>query len=67
MAGGNKQHDFISKVDVSSPKVSTKAVMLTCVVHAEEDRDVAIVDIPNALIQTRWVHVTLSRSDERVV
>ena len=35
VAGGNKQRDFISKEDVSSPTVSTEAVMLTCVVDAE--------------------------------
>ena len=27
--------------------------MLTCVVDAEEDRDVATIDIPNSFIQTR--------------
>ena len=53
LAGENKQRDFISKEDVSSPTVSTEAVMLTCVVDAEEDRDVATIDIPNAFIQTR--------------
>ena len=53
VAGGNKQRDFISKEDASSPTVSTEAVMLTCVVDAEEERDVAIIDIPNAFIQTR--------------
>ena len=53
MAGGIKQRDFISKEDASSPTVSTEAVMLTHVVDAEEDRDVATIDIPNAFIQTR--------------
>ena len=53
VAGGNKQRDFISKEDASSPTVSTEAVMLTCVVDAEEDRDMAVIDIPNAFIQTR--------------
>jgi len=32
--------------------VSSKAVMLTCIINANENRDVAIVDIPNAFIQT---------------
>ncbi len=40
------------KEDTSSPTVSTEAVMLTCVVDANENRDVTIVDIPNAFIQT---------------
>ncbi len=37
------------KEDASSPTVSTKAVMLTCVVDANENREV--VDIPNAFVQ----------------
>jgi hypothetical protein len=54
VAGGNKQQrDFISKEDASSPTVSTEAVLLTAVIAAEEGRDVAVVDIPNAFIQTR--------------
>jgi len=50
--GGNKQHDYITKADVSSPTVTAEAVMLTCVIDAQENRDVAVVDIPNAFIQT---------------
>ena len=53
VAGGNKQRDFISKEDASSPTVSTESVLLTCIVDAEEGRDVAVIDIPNAFIQTR--------------
>jgi hypothetical protein len=50
--GGNKQHDYITKEDVSSPIVTAEAVMLTCVINAQEDRDVAVVDISNAFVQT---------------
>jgi hypothetical protein len=32
--------------------VSAEAVMLTCVIDAVEDRDIAVVDIPNAFAQT---------------
>ena len=53
VAGGNKQRGFISKEDASSKTVSTEAVLLTCTIDAEEDRDVAVIDIPNAFIQTR--------------
>jgi hypothetical protein len=53
VAGGNKQRDFISKEDASSPTVSTEAVLLSCVIDAEQGRDVAVIDIPNAFIQTR--------------
>jgi hypothetical protein len=50
--GGNKQRDYITKEDVSSPTMTAKAVMLTCVIDAQEDRDVAVVDISNAFVQT---------------
>jgi len=40
------------KEDVSSPTVSSVAVMLTCIVNANENREVAIVNIPNAFVQT---------------
>jgi hypothetical protein len=53
VAGGNKQRDFISKEEASSPTVATESVLLTCIVDAEEGRDVAVIDIPNAFIQTR--------------
>jgi hypothetical protein len=53
VAGGNKQRDYISKEDASSPTVATESVLLTCIVDAEEERDVAVIDIPNAFIQTK--------------
>jgi hypothetical protein len=49
---GNKQYDYITKEDVSSPTVTAEAVMLTCVIDAQEDRDIAVVDIPNVFVQT---------------
>ena len=30
-----------------------EAVLLRCIIDAEEERDVAVIDIPNAFIQTR--------------
>jgi hypothetical protein len=53
VAGGNKQRDYISKEDTSSPTVTTEAVLLSCIIDAEEGRDVTVVDIPNACVQTR--------------
>ncbi len=52
VAGGNKQRDFISKENASSPTVATESVLLTSLVDVQENRDAAIVDIPNAFIQT---------------
>ena len=51
MAGGNKQRGYISKEDSSSPTVATESVLLTCIIDAEEGRDVAVIDIPNACVQ----------------
>ncbi len=50
----NEQCDYLSKKDSSSPIAATESVLLTSIVGAAENRDIAIVDIPNAFIQT-WV------------
>jgi hypothetical protein len=36
VAEGNKQRDYISKEDASSPTVTTESVLLTCIIDAEE-------------------------------
>ena len=51
-ANGSTQRDYMTREDTSSPTVSTEAVMLTAVIEAEEQRDIATCDIPNAFIQT---------------
>ena len=53
IAGGNKQRGRVTKEESSSPTVSTEEVILTSIVDALEGRDVAVIDIPNAFIQTR--------------
>ena len=53
VSGDNKQRDLISKEDSGSPTVSTEAVLLRCIIDAGEERDVAVIDIPNVFIQTR--------------
>jgi hypothetical protein len=50
--GGNKQQDYITKEDVSSPTVLAEAAILTCVINALDNQDIAIIDIPNAFVQT---------------
>ena len=52
MIGGDRQQDYITNEDVCSPTVSSEAVILTCVIEAQEDRDVGVVDIPNTFAQT---------------
>jgi hypothetical protein len=53
VAGGNTQQGHVTKEESSSPTVSTKAVLLILIVDVHKGRDVAVIDIPNAFIQTR--------------
>jgi hypothetical protein len=53
VSGGNKQRDYISKEDASSPTAATEAVLFSFIIDAEEGRDMAVVDVPNAFVQTR--------------
>jgi hypothetical protein len=53
MAGGNKQRGTIHKLDTSSPTVLLKPVLLTSMIDAEEHREVATIDILNAILQTK--------------
>jgi hypothetical protein len=51
-ANGSSQRAYIEREEVSSPTVNTESTLLTAVIEAEEGRDVATCDIPNAFIQT---------------
>jgi hypothetical protein len=53
VAGGNNHRDYKSKEDASATMVATESVLLSCIIDAKEERDVAVVDIPNAFVQTR--------------
>ncbi len=53
VAGGNTQRGHVTKEELSSPIVSTKAVLLTLIVDARKGRDVTVVDILNAFIRTK--------------
>jgi hypothetical protein len=53
VAGGNKQREYIYKEDAISPKVAMESVLLSRIIDDEEEQDVAVVDIPNAFVQTR--------------
>ena len=52
VACGNHQHGYIDKEDASSPTTHLKSVLLTATIDAKEGCDVAIVDVPNAFVQT---------------
>ena len=52
VGGGNKQRDYVSKNDVSSPTATLESVFLVSTIAAKKNRKVATVDIPNAFFQT---------------
>ena len=52
VAGGDKQRGTIDKYDAASPTAALDSVLLTANIDAKEGRDVATVDILNALITT---------------
>ena len=51
-ANGSVQRNWISSENMASPTVYTESVLLSAVIDAQECRDVAVFDIPNAFIQT---------------
>ena len=51
-ANGSVQRAWISSESTASPTVLTDSVLLSAVIDAAEDRDVAVSDVPNAFIQT---------------
>ena len=51
-ADGRKQRAYTDKDEATSPTVATEAVFLTAVIAALEGRDVAVVDVPGAFMQT---------------
>jgi hypothetical protein len=56
VAGGYKQRGTIDNQDASSPTAALESVLLTAINDAKEERDVAVIDIPNAFVQTRLVN-----------
>jgi len=49
-ADGRSQHEYTTKADTSSPKVSLEAMMMSCAIDAREGRHVAVTDIPGAFL-----------------
>jgi hypothetical protein len=48
---GRKQRETTSKEEASAPTVAIESVMLSAIINAMEERDVATVDIPGAFMQ----------------
>lgn len=51
-ADGRKQRGEMTKPEASSPTVSTEAVFLLLTIAAKEGREVMVIDIPGAFLQT---------------
>lgn len=51
VADGRRQRHLYDKADITSPTVSTDALLLTMVINAMEQREVATADIPGAYLQ----------------
>ena len=63
-ADGRPQRLYTHKHDSTSPTASLAGLIMTCIIDAYEQRDVATVDIPGAFLQTKQpkdevVHVVL--------
>jgi hypothetical protein len=51
VAGGNKQQGYIDEEDATSPTLAMESVILMSLIDAEEERNSATIDVPNAFIQ----------------
>ena len=59
---GKNQHGTIDKEDAATPTAALESVLLTSIIDAAEEMVVAVIDIPNAFIQTR-----IKNDDNKVV
>ena len=48
---GSKQCQWMTKADTSSPTVSMQSVLITFAIEVHKNQEVAIIDIPNAVVQ----------------
>ena len=53
MDRGNKQHTYIPKEGAIFLTVSAESALMTSIVDAKKNREIAVINIPNAFIQTR--------------
>ena len=51
-ANGHKQQGWLGKEDTTSPTVMMESVMLSCMIDAKEQCNIAMADIPGAFMQT---------------
>ena len=51
-ANGSTRRSYIPKDDASSPTAATGSILITGVIENKQKRDVMVLDIPNAFVQT---------------
>ena len=66
-ADGRPQRLYKSKDETSSPTACIESIFLTAIVDAHEERDVAVVDIPGAFLQTKASDGTIIKLQGAVV
>ena len=66
-ADGRPQRLFKSKEETSSPTAITESIFITGLIDAQENRDVAIVDIPGAFLQTNASSNTIIKLQGAIV
>eukprot|EP00957_Ditylum_brightwellii_P184375 14043547-Ditylum_brightwellii.AAC.4 len=55
---------FTPTYDTSAPTVSTKALMLSCLINTIEERDITKVDIPGASMQANMDKVVYMKLED---
>ena len=66
-ADGRKQRLYKTKEETSSPTVSIEALLLSCMIDAMENRDVATLDIPGAFMQAMIDEELHIKFDEELI
>jgi len=52
-ADGRSQRMYMTKMETSSPTASLAGLIMTCVIDAYENREIATVDVPGAFLQAK--------------
>ncbi len=62
---GKPTREWLSREDAASPTATTESIFLTATIDAQEGRDVMVMDVPNAFIQTELPK--MSEDEDRVI
>jgi len=64
VANCSTQRSYVPKEEAASPTALTDSIIITGVIDAKQKRDVIILDIPNAFVQTT---IPQGKTDERIM